>query len=192
MSKLVWVDVETTGLDAKKNQIIELAAIYEYNGEYDKFHCYCAPFEKPKLWIEEPELQTVDWEWLKANGLTEQELYKNFTTWLATKINKFDKNDKASFIAYNASFDVRFVRALFEKNGDNFYGSFFDQIPLNILQTVKLAVKLGFIKAPANYKLVTVTSHLGITLDNAHSGIADIKASRKVQLYLEKLLKGKR
>ena len=29
MSKIVWIDVETTGLDCKEDKIIELAALYE-------------------------------------------------------------------------------------------------------------------------------------------------------------------
>ena len=183
--KICWVDVETTGIDHNTNTIIELAALYEDDGaDKSVFHVYIKPESLPK---EIEELTGITMEYLEQNGITEAEAYSQFTDWLAKKIDKYKKEDKAIFAAYNARFDNDFIRELFKRNNDNYFGSWFYSASLDIMGTAILMVRLGYISVPVNFKNVTICESFGIE-HKAHSAIEDIKASRLAQLEMERLL----
>jgi DNA polymerase-3 subunit epsilon len=178
--KKIWVDVETTGLLCGKDRIIELAAIYED----DVFHRYCKPFDsKPENFGFIEGLTGITWKYLEENGCSDQKLYREFNTWICKIINQYDRLDKAVFCAYNAHFDSDFIRALFNRNGNKFYGSFFFSARLDVMTTV--AENMDKLYTLPNLKNETVCNHLGIEL-KAHSALEDIKATK--ELY-ERLLK---
>ena len=131
-------------------------------------------------------------EYLEKNGITEAEAYSQFTEWLGARIDNFDKKDKAIFAAYNARFDNDFIRELFKRNKDNYFGSWFYSAPLDIMGTAMLMVRLGYIPAPVNFKNATICNEFGIENIKSHSAINDIKASRLAQLEMERLLGMKR
>ncbi len=189
-SKVIWIDVETTGLSAKKDQIIELAALYEdgIDENKSKFHIFCKPPQKTDNWDFISDLTGITWEFLEENGVDEKTMYQKFKQWINQRVDSFNSFDKAIFAAYNAGFDNRFMRALFEKNSDKYFGSYFESANLDILATVAMARKNGILPQLKNNKQDTVANHLGIQF-KAHSAIEDIKAGRQVQLILEKKMK---
>jgi len=187
--KTLWIDVETTGLNPHEDSIIELAALFEHGEEKSVFHTYCLP-EKivPESFKKIEELTGITLDFLKKNGISERSLYDGFTQWMSRYISKYDKGDKAIFAAYNARFDNEFIRELFRRNGDPYFGSWFYSAPLDIMSTVTLAFRLGIIQGMKNFKNATIAESLGIEL-KAHSAIEDIKASRQIQIILEDYLK---
>jgi len=189
MSRIVWIDVETTGLNCKEDKIIELAALYENGKEKSVFHTYILPAEKPTDFTVIEELTGITWEYLEKNGIASAEAYSKFSDWLGERINKYDKKDKAIFAAYNAKFDNDFMREFFKHNFDNYFGSWFYSASLDIMGTAVLCVKLGLIPAPENFKNSTICQSFGIE-HKLHSAIEDIKASRQAQLKMEELLCG--
>jgi DNA polymerase III alpha subunit (gram-positive type) len=188
--KTLWIDVETTGLIAENNFIIELAALYENNG-MDKsiFHVYILPEKRPDDFDFIEELTGITWEYLEQNGISESQAYTEFTTWLAYRMDKFDSEDKAIFAAYNARFDYDFMREFFKHNSDKYFGSWFFKIPMDIMNTVMLCVRLELIPILPDFKNATVIKFFEIEYQ-AHSAIEDIKASRQIQLKMEGLLRG--
>lgn len=45
MSKIIYLDTETTGLDKEKNDVIQVAGIIEIDGkEVERFNIFCQPF----------------------------------------------------------------------------------------------------------------------------------------------------
>jgi len=185
--KICWIDVETTGLDCKTDTIIELAALYENGKEKDVFHYYIMPVSRPNDFNIIEELTGITWEYLEKNGISEAQAYGKFSDWLGSHINKYDKTDKAIFAAYNARFDNDFIRELFKRNYDNYFGSWFYSASLDIMVTAILCVRLGLIPVPANFKNQTICESFGIE-HKAHSAIEDIKASRQAELKMEGLL----
>ena len=185
--KICWIDTETTGLNYKTDTIIELAALYENGTEKDVFHAYIMPAIQPNDFNVIEELTGITWEYLEKNGISESQAYGKFSKWLESHINKYDKTDKAIFAAYNAKFDNDFVRELFKRNYDNYFGSWFYSASLDIMSTVVLCVKLELISAPLNFKNSTTCESFGIE-HTLHSAIEDIKASRQAELEMEKLL----
>lgn len=188
--KTIWIDVETTGLEPATNTIIELAALYENGKDKSVFHVYILPELRPDDFETIEELTGITWEYLQQNGITETEAYMGFIGWLAKHIDKYDKTDKAIFAAYNAKFDNDFIRELFKRNNDNYFGSWFYSASLDIMGTVIQCVRLGLIPVPVNFKNVTICESFGIE-HKAHSALDDIKASRNAQLKMEGLLRNK-
>ena len=65
MSKILWFDVETTGLSAYKNDIIQLAVIITVDGKVVETHdLRCQPFDK----------MAIDSRAMKIHGITEKEI----------------------------------------------------------------------------------------------------------------------
>jgi len=187
MCKIVWIDVETTGLDCDEFIIIVVAALYENGKAISVFHTYILPEEKPTDFSVIEELTGITWEYLEKNGIPQAEAYNKFSNWLAERINKYDKKDKAIFAAYNAKFDNDFIREFFKKNYDNYFGSWFFSASLDIMSTAVLCVKRKLIPVPENFKNATICERFGIK-HTAHSAIEDIKASRIAELKMEELL----
>lgn len=200
MKKRIWIDLETTGLNYEKDTITELALLYEELDEKgntikkSKLHEYCLPDKKPKDFHVIEELTGITWEFLEKQGIPEEDLFNKLIEFLDSRINRFNKEDKAFFLAYNAPFDAQFIRELFKRFSKDqvFFGNYFYHIPIDIMGVTALCCMLGLVEIPENFKNLTVGKHLGIkeaTDLKAHSAINDIKISRHIQLTLQNKLK---
>ena len=189
--KTIFIDVETTGLDCYKNSIIEMAAIYE-DGEKEEeiFHAYCKPDTLPEAFEVIEQLTGITWDLLEKHGLPENVFYNKFISWLDSLIDKFEKKDKAVFCAYNAAFDNSFVRQLFKRNNNNFFGSYFFPGSLDIMAALELAIRKDKIGIPPSFKNADVAKFLNIEVDEAltHSALYDISLSKKVLEKIERLI----
>jgi len=185
MKKAFYFDVETTGLNPFKNDIIQIAALVEINGEIKgEFVSNVKPFD----------MENIHPKALETNGVTKSELikypepnqvYKELITFLAKYVNKFDKNDKFAPIGYNVKFDIDFLNNFFKKNQDKYYGSWFSWRyvdPLAILYHMDYRRKIAL----ADYKLSTVCHHFGIPIE-AHEALSDIRATRELLYALDKI-----
>lgn len=178
--KIAWIDVETTGIDTKTSQIIELACLFNCNGDWHEFHQFCKPKSKPENYDDvAKKSHNIPWSFLEENGVTQIGLYGNFLNFLAALIDKYEKSDKAIFAGYNSKFDSNHVRELFMRLKDYFFGSFFHSMPLDVASTFMAAMDLGLVEKQKDIKLGTVCGYLGIKLENAHSAIEDIKATKE-------------
>ena len=173
--KQIWIDCETTGLDPKTDTIIELAA--ECDG--DIFHAYCLPDTKPNNWDFISNLTGITAEFLFQFGTTESALYKKFNEWICKKIDRYDKTDKAVLCGYGARFDMDFIRALFDRNNDKYFGSFFFSLPMDVQSLVAQGLLIGIVPILENMKLETVCNHFNIGID-AHSALSDIISTRRL------------
>lgn len=179
--KICHIDTETTGL-TREHAVIQIAGVIctPKLEEPQPFNYLLAPFDT----------DAINDEALKVNRRTEEEIlgFENprktkqaFCQMLASHVNKFEKQDKLLFAAYNAQFDGDMMRAFFEKCGDKFFGSwfFFPLIDTAMLAMIMLGKER---KKMHNFKLVTVCDALGIDLteDMAHDALADVLASKAI------------
>lgn len=172
----IWIDIETTGINIEDNQIIEIAAICKGK----TFHRYCLPEIKPKNWSFVEGLTGITWEFLEKNGLiSEAILHAEFVIFLNSLVDKYDKKDKLIFSGYKTGFDASFVRDLFIKNDDDYYGSYFMVTNLDVMSEIASLLSSNQMELLGNYKLKTVCEHMGIKFQ-AHSAIEDIKATIKL------------
>lgn len=185
MAKLLFIDVETTGLDCKINDIISLGLIIEINGVIKERHdIYMQPFN----W------DALDKEALEVNNFTRKQIkdfahpravYPVLCEMFSKYVNKYSPEDKYTPCGYNVAFDLNFLSEFWNKNEDKYLGSFIDWRqkldPMFILSVMQYK---GFIKVE-NLKLVTVCEYFNIPLPDAHNALADITATR---LLLDKVL----
>ena len=188
MKKIVWMDVETTGLESKEHDIVELAIIIFIDNEpIAKKHWKICPFRFDNITPESTEVHGHTIEELKTFTPPNQ-VYKELSFILSKHVDKYDKNDKYYSAGFNARFDVGFLAEFFSKNGDPYFGSFFSWKIVDVFALVDFLEfhdKLLF--AIPNRKLSTVCESFGIPI-NAHNAMSDIEATIKLYNMLLKIL----
>jgi len=122
--KIIYIDLETTGTDPKKNGIIQIAGTISANGESEDFNFLMCPRNET----------VYDRTALQKNGKTRgeiatyphsSEVFPKFIALLSKYVNRFDKADKFYFVGYNSSFDMDFLREWFSQNEEAYFGSWF-------------------------------------------------------------------
>lgn len=186
--KLCYIDTETTGLDAKRHGIIQLAAIMEIDGE--EVSTFSEKMRPASSCAADPsalEISGNTVEMIKTYR-PEAEVYRDFVEWLGQFVGKFDKFDKAFFCGYNSPFDVEFVRALFDRNGDKFFGSWFWSGSVDVMGAALWALR-DQRPGLANFKLGTVAEHIlgsrvaELTADaGLHDALTDIRITRELHM----------
>ena len=178
--KMVYVDLETTGLDPEKNGVIQIAAIVEIDGEVK---------ELVNLTVRPFMGDIVTEEALKVNGRTIEDLrafrpaaevYNEFVGVLGKYVDKYDWKDKFLWVGYNALFDSSFMRAWFKKNDDAYFGSwfFFPTLDVMVLAAAYLMEDRAEMK---NFQLGTVAEMLDVKLEGKlHDAMTDIRMTRDI------------
>lgn len=185
--KIIYIDLETTGLPFPESGMIQLAGAVEIDGEIkEKFDYRVRPFPS----------DVISDEALALNGVSREELadrtepgavFYAFMNLLGKYVDRYDRSDKFHFVGYNAQFDADHLRAWFEKNGDRFFGSWFFHPPLDVMSLAALALmrqRAGM----SNFKLPTVATALGFPVDvsRTHDALYDVMLTRDVFLELLK------
>ena len=179
--KLIFIDVETTGITCPESGLIQLAGTVEVDGNYQEdFEYRIRPFPRDE----------ISDEALAVNGLSRaeildysapEEVYPTFVELLSRYVDRYDRSDKFHFVAYNARFDADHIRAWFEKNGDKFYGSWFFHPPIDVMgiAAVHLMSRRATMK---DFKLATVAAELGLEVDDGkmHDARYDVGLTREM------------
>lgn len=179
--KIFWCDLETTGVKPEENGIIQIAGQIEIDGKVEEdFNFDVCPFKG----------QIVTADALKVTGKTleqireyqsPQSVYRDLMILITSYVDKFNRQDKFFFAAYNANFDMSFLRAFWENNNDNYFGSlfFYPYLDVMALAAFELLEHRPFMP---NFKLATVAKHYGIEVDDeaTHDGQYDIELTKKI------------
>lgn len=185
MLKQIYVDVETTGTDPKINGLIQLAFIIKINGEEKERKCFnIQPFKD----------DFINPEALYCNGLKAMEIekfprperiYKAFCQILDKYVNKFDSKDKFLLHSYGGLFDYNFLRYWFEKNDDNFFGSYVYYPPMDVMNLA--AYTLMYERNNLTFSLHSLADYLDIDTSKhkAHNALDDIDLTIKVENRLK-------
>lgn len=184
MIKKFFCDTETTGLDPKIQHVHQIAAIVTDNKL--KYIDHCNIRFQPKS-FENANPEALAKTHLTLEDLKRRQPYeaggKAFVAFLDKHCDKFDKNDKMQFLAYNAPFDESFVTPVID-DFDGFFGSYFYRPSLCIQRQAAwlLQDKRDQI---ARMKLCDMCEYAGIEFneDEAHDALYDIK--KTVELFKE-------
>lgn len=149
----VVLDLETSGTDPVKSQIIEVAVIrYEEGKEVDRYESLVKIDEAL-----EPIITII-------TGITDEDLKRNGQPWEQVK-NRLEEVIKDAFIvAHNTAFDVGFLNAKKVKYK-----------PLGFLDTIPLAQI--FFPELTSYSLESLTDDLNITHNSKHRAMSDTEAT---------------
>lgn len=150
----VIVDIETTGLDSKLDDIIELGAIKVVDGEVNKFQRLVKiDKEIPKNIIELTSLTT---EYLDNNGVSLSEAMKDFIEFI----------EDIDIVGYGIDFDMMFLNeSLVRLNQQPLMNKTFDLIRL--VKKEKLFLK--------DYKLQTAIEGYEMSEKQTHRALEDVE-----------------
>lgn len=162
-TEYVVYDTETTGLDGDNDEIIEIGAVKIKNG------VICEQFQtliKPNNPIpaSATEINNITNE-MVADAPSGDVAIRDFYRWTRG----------ATLVAYNISFDQKFINNSGKKEGITF-----DNPSLDCLAIAKNKLRLP------KYRLSDVVKRLDITLNNAHRALADAIATAEAFLILMK------
>lgn len=165
----VIFDIETTGLSAKKNKIIEIGAVKIRNGiVVDKYSTFVNPKEPIPYPIE------------KLTGINDRMVLSAPT--ISQVLPEFiEFCSEAVLVAHNAEFDVSFIieNANLLKIKTDF----------TVIDTVALSRML--LPNLKRYKLDSVAKELNVPLDNHHRAVDDAGCTALIFLKLVEMLKAR-
>lgn len=161
MKKEMFIDIETNqSLDPKTGSIVELSYIYRVGGK------------------------------IRGRGEfkgSEASIYKKFLADLDKYVDRYNKDDKMYFIGHNAQFDSNFVREMFLRHKNEFYGAYFFNPPICTMLLAAYKCMRKNVR-PENFKLSGLCKAFKIKFKESelHSAAYDIELTK--QLY-NKLVK---
>ncbi|WMC93078.1 type I-E CRISPR-associated endoribonuclease Cas2e [Kineothrix sp. MB12-C1] len=159
----VVIDVETTGINAEKDQIIEIAAVKMEGNEMIVFQ------ELVKV---EKGLQR---EISELTGITD-EMLANDGKNIAVVLDEFlDFVGGSILVGYNVKFDISFLNAELKKSGN----AVLTNKTICLLQEAKRKQKLL-----RDYKLSTVLKKYDISTEGLHRAYVDVKAEYELAVKL--------
>lgn len=178
----IFYDVETTGVNYKKNAMHQLAGLVEVDDEVvESFDFKLRPHPKAEI---TPEA-------LRICGKTEEvlrtyppaaEAHRDLKILLARYVDKYDKASKAYLVGFNNRFfDDQFLRKHFELQEDDFFGAWFWSDSLDVFV---LASEYLIDRRPgmSSFKLHRVATTLGLEVDKSktHDAFYDVNLTRQI------------
>lgn len=192
MKKVLWLDVETTGLDCKKHGLREVGFIIEIDGvEVDKGVFKINPFTytTKDVVIDDYalEISKVSIEDLESYDRVSY-CFKELMNKLVKYVNVNDKNDCFVIAGYNVAFDIGFIKEWFKEMGlQDSYKDLFHYKSLDVFSIVFALRHIG-LNSAENDKLETMCNYFGIGIE-AHNALSDIEATKKLyELICEKFI----
>lgn len=188
--RVIYFDVETTGLDPVQQDIIQLAGVIKINGQvYEKFNLKCQPFSYENVQL--GALQTNKTTIEKIRTYPSPQVTCNALCDILDKY-VFLAEEKFTLVGQNIAFDIGFLKQFFVKNGKELlYGKYFTHKSIDLLSiTAFLSMFHKLPKTPRDsFKLTTVAKSLGINTDGAHDAMVDVQLVIDVLEQYGKLLK---
>ena len=183
MSKIIYFDVETTGLDFEKNEIIQFAGIIEIDGKTrEELEFKMRPDNYKSISNKSLEITGLTVEDIKKFPFSQEEGYKKILALFDKYIDKFDKKDRFIYAGHSViHFDFEFLNRLFLKYDNPYLRSYLGD-PLDSFQLVRILRVLGILNVQ-RLKLEDLCSHFKIDIE-AHDALEDIRANRKLIKHL--------
>lgn len=201
---LVFIDVETTGVNPESNGLTQISGCVQIDDDIlESFDYFVRPFPQDIIESTALEVTGIDRRQLLPpehpdhlavpGQLFEdpREIYVRLHTILKKHVDQYDKTDKYQFVGYNAhSFDMPFMRRFWEKNNDRFFGSWFWYPCLDVMLVWAQILQTERAELP-NFKLATVAKHCGINVDETrlHDSQYDIDLTRQLWLSAREIMR---
>lgn len=161
----VVIDLETTGLDPYKCEILEIGAVKQFAGETSYFHHLI--YSKNSVPEKITKLTGITNELILQNGVECNHVLKQFVN--------FSKD--LPIITYNAAFDINFLNEALLKNG-------MEQLNNKIYDLMKAVKKEQLFQK--DYKFETSLKTYGINSDAPHRALEDAKLTYALMMKVNK------
>ncbi len=175
--KLAFLDIETTGFDVERQEIIEIGVVVvnQKNGVLGEV------VEEFEIKIKPEKIENADAEALSINGYNESEWM--FAVSLEQAMKTFaDRTKDCVMVAHNVAFDYSFLAKAFSTTGveNKMFFAKLDTISFAFAKLHKLA------DAP-RLNLKSLCEYFGIENERAHTALADTRAMVRVYRKLLEL-----
>lgn len=184
--KQIFLDLETTGMNPERHGLYSIGGIIRYTSMYKEFEFKCDIYQEDEIDPGAFENTSVCPEDLSSFP-DPHETYKQFVALLAKHVDKFNKSDKLFFLNFAAMFDHNFLRRWFENNADQYYGSWFWHPPIDIA-TIAMEYLKNKRHTMENFKLATVASMFGITVDEKQAHSSPLYDAKIAMLIYDKIV----
>lgn len=190
--KLLYLDTETGGLDCKLNPILQISGIIEIIDEHSESikALQSSTFEFD-LKLRPHHSAVISPEAMRVNGLDPERLhdpdrlepieaYKKLKSIFLTYIDKYDKTDKFYLVGQNVHFDYGFLLELWNRQGDNYLGSFIHYHKIDLIAlTAALRLAGRFSLDLPSMKLSALCAYFGMA-EQTHDSLSDIRQTREI------------
>lgn len=190
--KLFYCDVETNGVNPQEDAILQISGIIRVDGkDKETFNLFLRPHDGQELNEEASAIHGITQEAIDADPakfITHQEAYTQIKETLGEYVDQYDKTDKFFFVGYNCNtFDMPFLRQMFTRNGDKYFGSWFSYPSIDVCLIAGYHLMSRRASLP-NFKLTTIARTLGIEVDEskAHDAMYDIELTREILKEIRK------
>lgn len=179
MRKLLWLDVESCGLDCTLHSIIQIAGVIDIDGEEKlRFNYNCKPH--PDFEIDDDALRVNKISRKVMAGYPEiRDIYNQLKQDFRAFVDPFNREDKFIIAGQNIKFDLDMLSHFFVRQGDPYLGSFIDfKNRIELMDITRGLQAMGFLRSD-NIRLETMCKEFGIKI-NAHNALSDILATREL------------
>ncbi len=167
---LAFVDIETTGLDPDKNEIISIGCVL-VSQDWTKSSPAFETLEEFELKIKPEHIENADPVALRVNGYNEADWVFGYTLLEAMKIFS-KKTEGAIMLAHNITFDYLFIDRAFRTTGIE------NKMHYHKLDTISIAfAKLHGDEDIDRFSLRNLGEHFKIENKNAHTALSDARAT---------------
>lgn len=184
MIKNIFIDTETTGVDKEHCGVWQIGGTIECGKRKEEFLFECDIFEQDLFQAACTESTGITIE--KLSKMADPgETFDKFVALLDKYVDRYDKQDKFQFIAYGADFDSAILRNWFEKNDNDFFGSYFWHPALCMMYLSAWYLREERTKLK-NFRLETVATYWGVKIDitKTHNALYDALLAREIYYKL--------
>ena len=177
--KVLWFDCETSGIAPYRHGIIELAYQLEINGKTAAegvLHSNCDGYEIDDAALEVNKFNRQ----ALAEFSSPHHMYLALAALFAGHVDKYERDDKLIAGGYNVEFDVNFLRALWDRSKDEYFGSWFAFGVLDPARIVRFLQYTGKVPWFSKMTLVELAKYYGVERPDAHDALADITMTRDI------------
>lgn len=183
--RLVFVDIETGGLDASRHPVIQIAAVAVDCPELVPIETFEVKIQFNEKDCEAGALNVNSYdagEWAKS-AISARDAQASFSQFLSRNatiqmISKAGRPYKLARIAGHnlARFDAPFLQAWY-KRGGKFFGAHYSVLCTHQLAMWRFCGPSSDSDGPKDLKLGTLCEYFGIDIGKAHDALADVRAN---------------
>ncbi|PCI20666.1 hypothetical protein COB64_01720 [Candidatus Wolfebacteria bacterium] len=178
---LAFLDIETTGLDPEKHEIIEIGVVVVRQALNPDGSPSLEVIDELEYKVKPERIQDADPRALRVNGYNPSDWVFAYTLEEAMKALS-EKTKDAIFVAHNVTFDYSFIERAFRTTGVE------NKMHYHKMDTISIAFALLHKKDDIErFSLQKLTQYFGVENKKSHTALSDARATYEVYKKLMSL-----
>lgn len=182
MNRLLFVDVETGGLNPKEHSLLSVGlAVWESGVIIDKVEYFVAE-DKYNVTAKAMEINKLNLAEVYEKGISTEELSSEIHNFVKKHFTKESIFGKATLAGWNVAFDIAFLKELFVKNDrEELFNSTFSYRNIDIAGIVAFYNLMNvFYSTQEIGSLDSAMKYFNLSCENRHSALGDVEVTIQV------------